>query len=132
MQDINTVAGLKTAIELLEAEHAAKGRQLKELVLRTYSGLKPVNLLKSTLDNITSSPHLVESILGAGLGIASGFLSRRLIVGTSGSIVRKLLGSVMQAGVTKVIARNPHAIKSYGLILLKSIFHKRRKNSERL
>jgi hypothetical protein len=129
MQEINTVAGLRNSIELLEAEHAAKGIQLKDLMLRTYAGLKPVNLLKTTLSNISSSPHLIDSILGAGLGIASGFLSRRLIVGASGGLIRKLIGSVMQAGVTKVIAKNPHVIKTYGQVLLKLLFHRRRKNS---
>ena len=98
----------------------------------TYRSLKPDILLKSTLGNISSSPNLIDTFLGAGLGIASGFLSRKLIIGRSGNIFRKLIGSVIQAGVTKVIAENPPAVKSYGQIILKLFLHKRRKNPEKL
>ena len=46
MQNITSTAGLKNAIQLLEAEQAVKGQLLKEQFYITYESLKPVNLLK--------------------------------------------------------------------------------------
>jgi len=48
--------------------------------------LKPVNLLKSTLKDITSSPYLIDNILGTTIDLATGYLSKKLVVRASGNI----------------------------------------------
>ena len=69
MQNISSVAGLKNAIQLLEVEQAIKWQILKEQFYNTRESLKPINLIKSSLKEITSSPNLIDNILGAALGI---------------------------------------------------------------
>ncbi len=125
MQNINSVAGLKNAIQLLEVEQAINGQLLKEQFYLTYESLKPVNLLKGTLKDITSSPYLIENILGTAIGLATGYLSKKIVVGASGNIIRKLFGSVLQLGVTNAVAQHPDGIKSIGQFIFQHIFRKK-------
>jgi hypothetical protein len=105
MEKITSVDELRNAIQTLEFENELDGQSLKEQVYYTIESLKPANLIRSTMYEITSSPHLVENILGIAAGLVSGFISRRLAIGRSGNIIRNLLGTILQFGVTKAVAR---------------------------
>ena len=129
MQNISSVAGLKNAIQLLEVEQAIKWQILKEQFYNTRESLKPINLIKSSLKEITSSPNLIDNILGAALGLATGYLSKKVFIGTSGNLFRKLLGSILQFSVTNVVANHPDAIKSFGQRILQNLLGKKEINS---
>jgi hypothetical protein len=118
VQEITSIAELREAIEILEADQKVKGQALKEQFQLTYESLKPINLLNSTLKEIASSPILLDNILGTAMGIVSGFLSKKLVVGTSGNIIRKLLGSLLQYGVTNVVAQHPETLRSIGRFII--------------
>ena len=129
MQKITPTEGLKNAIQLLEAEQAVKGQLLKEQFYITYESLKPLNLLKNTLKDISSSPYLIDNILGTVMGIATGYFSKKVFIGTSGNMFRKLFGSILQFGVTNAVAQHPDAIKSFGQLIFQHIFRKKEMNS---
>jgi hypothetical protein len=80
MENITSTAGLKNAIQLLEAERTINWQRLKEQFYPTCESLKPVNLLKSTLKDMVSSPYMIENILSTVLSLATGFLSKKLVV----------------------------------------------------
>jgi len=125
MQNITTSTELKNAIQLLEAEQVFNGQLLKEQFYLTYESFKPVNLLKNTLKDMASSPNLINNILGAAIGLGTGFLSKKIVVGGSGNIFRKLLGSIIQLGVTNAVTQHPDAIISLGQFIFQQIFHKK-------
>ena len=129
MQNITSTLALKDAIQLLEADQAVKGQLLKEQFYITYKSLKTVNLLKNSLHDISSSPYLIDNILSTAMGIASGFLTNKIFVGRSGNIVRNLLGTILQFGVTNVVAQHPAAIKSIGEIIMQFFLRKKETNS---
>ena len=131
MESITSVADIKNAIQLLEEELTVRGEQLKEQLHLTIESLKPVNLLKSTIKDISSSPYLIDNILGTATGLASGYLSRKIIVGASGNILRKLFGVVLQLGVTNMVARHPDEVKSLSHLLFHRIFRKKEEGSEK-
>jgi len=126
MKKLTAVEALRDSIQLLELEQTAKGLILKEHLYNTYETLKPINILKKTLSEISSSPYLVDNIMGTSMGIASGFLTNRIFVGASGNLIRKLLGSILQFGVTNAVAQHPESIKSVGQLLLQ-LFHRRKR-----
>lgn len=130
MQNITSTVGLKNAIQLLEVERAIKGQLLKEQLSIAYDSFKPVNLIKGALKDITASPFLIDNILGTAMGLATGSLSKKIIVGSSGNMFRKLIGSLLQFAVTTIVAKNPDAIKSIGQFIFQHFLHKREKNSE--
>ena len=129
MQKIASVAGLKNAIQLLEVEQADKGQLLKEQFFITYESFKPVNLLRSTVNDIASSPYLIDNIFGAALGLVSGFLSKKIFIGASGNKLRNLIGNVLQFGVTNFVALHPGAIKTIGWSIIQHFVRKKRMNS---
>lgn len=124
METISSAASLRNAIQLLEAEQTTRGILLKEQFLLTYESLKPVNILKNTLKEVTSSPNLINNIIGTTVGLATGYLSKKIVVGTSGNILRNLLGTVLQFGVTNVVSQHPDEIKSAGQSIFQFLFGK--------
>ncbi|MEI7492094.1 MAG: hypothetical protein WCK92_11900 [Bacteroidota bacterium] len=118
MQNITSVSRLKDAIQLLEDRQAFQGQMLKEQVYGTIEALKPGNILKNTISNLVSTPNLVDSVLSTVIGLGTGYLTKKIIIGTSGNIFRKLIGSAFQLGVTAFIAQHPNAVKSAGRFIM--------------
>ena len=125
METIHSIAGLKNAILLLEAEQTVKGIVLKEQFKLTYESLKPINILKNTLKEVSSTPLLIDNILGSVVGLATGYLSKKIVVGASGNIFRNMLGSILQFGVSNVVSQHPDTIKSIGQAIFQRIFRKK-------
>jgi hypothetical protein len=119
MQNITSVVGLKNAIQSLENERNIKGELLKKQVMITYESLRPVNLIKNTLKDLFSSSFEGEDISGIAAGLTGGFLFKKLFVGRSGSAFKKLLGSILQFGITNIIARNSNMIKTFVPVFIK-------------
>ena len=125
MQNISSTAGLKNAIQLLEVKQAANRKQLKEQFHSIYESFRPVNLLRNTLHDISSSPNLIDNILGTALGLATGLISNLVFKGMAGTGFRKLLNPVLQSGVTNFVAQHTGSLRSVGEIMLLRIFRKK-------
>ena len=126
MQRITSTAGLRREIQLLEAEKAANGKLLKEQFVSTYESFKPASLLRSTLQDISSSPNLIENVIGTALGLGAGYLSRSILPGVTAMRFGKLLSPVLQVGVTNFFAKQSGNIRSAGELMLLRIFRKKR------
>jgi hypothetical protein len=127
MANITSLAELKTAIQLLEVEKTYKKQLLRDQLKITYESLRPVNIIKRTLKDITHSGELTNNIIGTASGLASGYLSKKIFIGASGNLLRKLVGSVLQYGVSSIVSKNPEYIKALGLSILQSLFRKKQK-----
>jgi len=128
MQQITSGYGLKNAIQLLEVRQAMNGRLLKDQFNFTCESIRPVNLLRRYLHDFTSSPNLSDTVLSTAIGLGTGYLSKKLVVGASGNILRKLLGIMLQVGVTKAVAQHPDAVKSFGRFIYHQLSHKKELN----
>lgn len=128
MENITSAIALKNAIELLEIEQDIAEQLLKKQFYITYESLKPVNILRNTFHDIVSSPHLVDDVIGAGVGLATGFVSKKIVmIGASGNIIRRLLGAALQLGVTTIVSQHPETVKSIGNFIFKRILRKKEK-----
>ena len=125
MENIKSIAGISKAIQLLEIEQAEKGQLLREQFNLTYESLKPVNILKNTIKEVSSSPYLAGSIIGTASGLATGFLSKTIVVGKSANIFRRLIGTILQFSITNVVARHPDKIRSLRHNIFNRLFHKK-------
>ena len=127
MENITSTIELKNAIQRLKVEQAISRQLLKEQFYFAYESIKPVNLLRNTLYEVASSPHLIDNIIGMAVGMATGYLSRIAVVGVSGNLIKKLFGSVLQLGVTNTVAQHPDKIKSIGQYIFQHILRKKQK-----
>lgn len=125
MQNRSSTAVLNDTIQLLEVEQEIELGLLKEKFQLTYESLKPANILKSAIQDVALSPYLIDNIIGAAVGLATGYLSKKIVVGTSGNIIRKFFGFLMQLGVTNTVAQHPDSIKSIGQFIYQHFLHKK-------
>jgi hypothetical protein len=107
------MAELQEAIQLLEEEKAFKLQLMKENFHQTYESIEPAKLIQNTLKEISTTPFLIDNLLSAGVGLAVGYVSRKVVLGRSHNSFRRLLGTVLQFGITNIVAKNPSAMKSF-------------------
>jgi hypothetical protein len=130
MQNITSIAELKNAIQLLEDEQSFKWQQLQGQFYVTFESLKPVNIIRNTLKDLTTPSNLNDDILGTAMGLASGYLSKKIFIGTSGNIFRKLFGSILQFGVTTLVSKHSDTIVSIGQSLIHHFLSKKEMNTK--
>jgi hypothetical protein len=124
MKGLSPVLQLEEKIQLLELERRMGGK-LKEDIYIVAESFKPVNLITSTLSDMYKSPFLNDNLLGTVMGLASGFLTKKIFIGSSGNMIIKLMVSILQFGVTNEVAQNSEIIKSLGKHLFQHILHKK-------
>lgn len=129
MQTTDSTGELKNTIRLVEVTQSVNRELLKEQLLLTYDSLKPASLIRSTLKEVTSSPYLVGNLAGTVIGLTTGYLSGKVVIGSSASVLRKLFGRILQFGVTKIISKNSGVIELYGKSIFKHLFSKRKTDS---
>jgi len=121
MENISSVAELKNAIEFLKDEQAAKGRAVREHFYLVYDSFKPINLLAGSLNDIARSPLLVENIIGIGMGLLTGTMTKSLFIGASGSKIKRVLGTVIQYGITNFVANHSGLLQAVGKSMIKNL-----------
>jgi hypothetical protein len=125
MQNITTVAGLQNAIRVLEVDQTSKGQLLKEQLSVVYESLMPINILRNTLKKFFGKSDLIENLSGSAMGAASGLLLKNIFIGKSGNAFKKLIGSLLQMGISNFVAKNSDLIKSVGHGIIQYLFYKK-------
>jgi hypothetical protein len=73
-------------------------------------------------ENVKTDPdaasHLIRIIIVATAGLAAGYITKKLVVGRSANVFRKLTAAVLQIGVTSVIAQHPAAVRTFGRFII--------------
>lgn len=112
MQVIKDDRSLAEAIRIMENQQRAELDLLKRHFEFTVDQLNPVNIVKekiseavSSIGETISSDSFKSKALKFGVGLASGFLTKKIIVGSSGGIFKKLLGMAVQAGVSGLVMK---------------------------
>lgn len=107
MHKVDSVADLKKQIAELEIRSKRQEETLKEGLKATGESikqtLKPANLLKSGLETVRDTPSIKTIALNTFIGLAAGYITRKLVVGKSHNVIRKTLGVIVQAGITKMV-----------------------------
>jgi len=124
MQKIMTSQDLKASILLLEIRQAEEGLLLKAQFASTYESLKPANLVKNALKNMMREPGIKEDLLGTGLSVAAGYISKRIVTGGGLNPIKNILGTLLQMSVTHLVAKNQDGIQS-AVLKLAGFFKKK-------
>ena len=107
------VESLKESIRLLEIQQAEEGKILKEQFKATYESLKLVNLVKSSLKDLTDSVEIKNNLFESIVSIVTGYISKKLMIKSDGNILKKILGLIVQFGVTNLVAKNAETIRIF-------------------
>jgi hypothetical protein len=125
MQKITSVTDLKDAIRKLEEEQTVSKQLFKEQLQLTVESLKPINLIRSTLNEAISSSDLLSNILGATLGQTAGYVSRKAAFGQTRNPIKRLFGSVLHTGIAALLTTYGETIKETAIIIFKVFFKKK-------
>ncbi|HEY2649629.1 MAG TPA: hypothetical protein VGI38_10560 [Puia sp.] len=130
-KSITNCEELSEAIAELELKAAAQKRDIQETFRAVSENLKPLNLVKNGFRSVFSGEHK-EDLVNALLGLGSGFLSRKLILGKTNGFVGKTIGKAIQWGMAGLVSNNAEKIKEKAGGIIDRLFKKRRDDKPRL
>jgi hypothetical protein len=125
MKKITSAKELHEAIETLEQKKSEQLVALEAQFSEVYENLTPANIVKHTLQSVFSSSDTKKNILGSVIGLGTGLLSKKLLVGKSVGVFRKIIGAVVEFGIAGLIAKNAGKIKDKGSEIIHKIFPKK-------
>lgn len=127
MEHINSSAQLKEAILQLEQQYAADESIVKEQFMLAYESVKPINLIKSTIEQVSASQELKDNLTSTAIGLGVGYISKVAFVGFSHSPMRKMMGAALMYGVSNFVAKHPEKVRAAAAVafnLIKQISSK--------
>ena len=101
---------LAEAIAVLELKAAAQKREVEEAYYVVSEEFKPLNLVKNGFRSVFSGENKGD-LLNALIGVGSGLLSRKLILGKTNGFIGKTVGKAIQWGMAGLVSQNADKIK---------------------
>lgn len=126
MQVITNDAALANAIRLLESRRVMQADELRLQWKKTKENLNPAALIKDGIRETVNAPDFKENVVKGVLSLATGLITKKVLVGSSHSALKSLLGTLIQTGVTGMAFKNADPIKSKGASLLSGFLKKLR------
>ncbi len=122
MNRITTSAELKIAIQQLELEQKESFIALKEEFEKTKENFKLINIIKSTFKDAVNVPDLKTDIVNAAIGLTSGIMAKKLIIGKTFNPFSKLLGIALEMFVANKVTKNADQIRSTSSVIMDKLF----------
>jgi len=108
----NENKALSLAIVALEQKQNLELKALKNQFFEASESLKPINIIKSTFKEITSSSEIKNSILENAIGIGMGLFAKKILLANSMSVSRNIFGSIVQFIITNVVSNEAGGVKN--------------------
>ncbi len=124
MKNKNATDALNDLILIQEMKYDNDLEQLKNQFNVAYESVKPINLIKNLVHKVTASPEIKRDLLTNVIGLSTGFLTKKLLLGTLHNPVTKVLGTVFEFAVANFVSKHTNGFKTIGGNLLKHFFNK--------
>ena len=108
MRKISSEADLKASIKELEMVTKRQEEALKTNAKSSAKNLNPVNLLRLGVNKVavaSATPDIKTTALNTFIGLAAGYITRKVVVGKSRNIFRRTLGAALQAAIIRMFYR---------------------------
>lgn len=122
MQNTTPTEALRRAIIALEQRQIEDARMFREQFSVTYESLKPVNVLKNIIQDLTSPSELKESLLQTTSTLFAGYVSRKIVVRSSKNPFLRLAGILVEFGVINFVSNHSETIKSVANHFIQNLF----------
>lgn len=106
MKKINQTDILDQTIALLKIKQEQELDAVKEQFHVAYESVKPLNLIKNTFADLSTTPGLKSNLLNNVIGLSTGYLTKKLLLGAAHNPVKKVLGAVLQFVVTNFVSKH--------------------------
>ena len=98
-------AALQETIKLLEQKQSQELSLLRNQFYVTYESIKPINIFKKAVHDIIGSSEIKNDILSNIIGLATGFISKKIVVGSSNNPFKKILGTILEYIIANFVSR---------------------------
>ena len=105
MKKSNHTATLKEAIQLLKLKQDQDLLELKDQYFYTYESLKPANIIKRAIGKMSHSSEFKGNILSNVIGLSTGYLTKKVLIGSSHNPVKRILGTLLQFVITTAVSK---------------------------
>jgi hypothetical protein len=124
---MNSTSLLKERIQQLEYQQTEALSEIKLEFSNIYESVKPINIIKNTLESSLNMPEIKDKLIDSLLGLATGFVTKKILVKNGDTAMGKVLGTVVQFAVAALVAKNSDKLKEvsrnilqYGLNLIEN------------
>ena len=105
MEAIYTIDELNQKIQQLENRQGAEWHSIKEEIEDIKDNLKPINLIRNTVEEINETIGFKSHLAQSAISIGIGFLAKKLVVGKTPSTFKSIFGSLLQLVVTNLVSK---------------------------
>ncbi len=124
MKKSRELQALTESINRLQIQRSHELILLRNQFHLTYESLKPINLIKHTFKEASSSTEIKDGMLNNVIGLTTGYFTKAILMGSSANPIKKILGTLLQFTVATLVAQNSDSIKSIGKVVLDKLFKK--------
>lgn len=114
MKNKNETETLNEMILAEELKYANDLALLKNQFNLAYESVKPINLVKNLFHEVTASPEIKSDLISNLIGFGTGFLSKKLLLGSSHNPIKKVFGTLFEFGIANVVSKHTDNIKLIG------------------
>jgi hypothetical protein len=122
MKNKNPTDALNDLLLIQEIKYDHDLNLLKNQFDVAYESVKPLNLIKNLVHNVTASAEIKNDLLSNIISFGAGFLSKNILLGSLHNPVTKLLGTIFEFGVANAVSKNTDRIKTISGNLFKHFF----------
>jgi len=102
---------LAEAIRDLEAKSAMQEAAIREQLELVVESAKPRNILRAAFQAIGSSEDLKNTAINTALGLGTGIITKKLFVGRSANIFKRIAGNVIEFAVANFVRKKAPVIR---------------------
>ena len=124
MRIVKDNKSLNEAIIFLENQQKSDLFLLKEHFEFTKEELNPVHIVKEKFHDLMSTPGMKGTLIKGGVGLVSGFLAKRFVMGSGSGIVSKLAGTAIPMVASGLMTQIPDNVKENGISFLQRTLQK--------
>lgn len=114
MTEIKNTLQLLEAIESLKIIRKLEEQELKEEFKALFEKIQPINIIQDTVNELVESKSLQTDVIDLGVGTATGFAIRKLIVGETKNPIAQVIGRMIEQTVSQKIISNRVVIHKIG------------------
>jgi len=116
---------LEALILLLETKKSYQ----EELLKAQFKSIQPINLIKSTFEELVNEPCFKEDMLDSTLSMVAGYFSKKIIFGASTNHpIKQAFGNLLQMGVTSFVSKYSEGLRHLVTNFINDIFPKKDKD----
>jgi hypothetical protein len=119
MTNPNEILALR--ILALEEQQKLELMLLKEVIREASTKLNPLEIIKNAIATENNTDGLGTNIVHDLIGMSTGFVSKKLMFGSTTNPFKKIIGSILQFAVAKFVSNHSEKIQAIGEVLFQKL-----------